>query len=129
MKRYLKGGTTASAALSIKQLSSDKEPNGCADSFSLVVMQVLPLSHESYGHMGQPASRFLNEPAILASSTGAVEKRRFVQSSLWELSISLCRGNHRIVAACAASNTRMTGSALIPSLPAPATDAGAMNDM
>jgi hypothetical protein len=90
---------------------------------------MVPLSHESYGRLGQPASKLLNELANLASSTGAVEKPRFVESALQELSISLCRGNHRIVSAYAALNTRITGSALIPGLPVPTADAGAMDAM
>jgi hypothetical protein len=90
---------------------------------------MVPLTHESYGRMGQPASKFLNELANLASSTGAVEKSRFVESALQALLIALCRGTHRIVAAYAALNTRFTGSALIPGLPVPTTDAGALNAM
>ena len=39
-----------------------------------------------------------------------------MESALRELSASLCRGNHRIVAAYAALNVRMSGSALIPGL-------------
>lgn len=93
------------------------------------VYRMVPLSHESYGRLGQPASKLLNELANLASSTGAVEKPRFVESALQELSISLCRGNHRVVTAYAALNARMTGSALIPGLPVPTTDASAMDGM
>jgi hypothetical protein len=93
------------------------------------VYRMVPLTQESYGRMGQPASKFLNELAELASSTGAVEKSRFVESALQELSIALCRGTHRVVAAYAALNTRITGSALIPGLPVPTTDAGAMDAM
>ena len=63
---------------------------------------MVPLSHESYGRMYQPASQLLYELAILASSSGAVGKAQFVESALRELSVSLCRGNHRIVAAYAA---------------------------
>ena len=64
---------------------------------------MVPLSHESYGRMYQPASQLLYELAILASSSGAVGKAQFVESALRELSVSLCRGNHRIVAAYGAS--------------------------
>ena len=90
---------------------------------------MVPLSHESYGRLGQPASQLLNELAILASSSGAVGKAQFVESALRELSVTLCRGNHRIVAAYAALNARMTGRALIPGLPVPTADAGAMDAM
>jgi hypothetical protein len=79
--------------------------------------------------MGLPAHRLLNELANVASSTGAVEKTRFVESALRELSVALCRGNHRIVSAYAALNARITGSALIPGLPVPTADAGAMDTL
>ena len=87
------------------------------------------MSHESYGRMGQPASQLLNELAILTSFSGAMGKAQFVESALRELSISLCSGNHRVVAAYAALNLRMSGSTLIPGLPVPTADAGAMNAM
>ena len=38
------------------------------------VYRMVPLSHESYGRMGQPANQVLNELAILASPSGAVGK-------------------------------------------------------
>jgi hypothetical protein len=66
------------------------------------VYQFVPLSHESYGRLGQPAHRFLNELANIASSTGAADKGGFVESALRELSIGLCRSNHRILSAYAA---------------------------
>ena len=44
------------------------------------VYRMVPLSHESYGRMGQPASQLLNELAILASSSGAVGKAQFVRA-------------------------------------------------
>ena len=49
------------------------------------VYTLVPLSHEPYGRLGQPASRFLNEQANLASSTGAVDKSSFIDSALQEL--------------------------------------------
>lgn len=91
------------------------------------VYRFVPLTHESYGRMGLPAHRFLNELAELASSTGAVSKAGFVESAIRELSIAVCRGNHRIVSAYASLNVRMTGSALIPGLPVPTADVGAMD--
>ena len=64
-----------------------------------------------------------------AISTGAVDKSSFIDSGLQELSVSLCRCTHRIVAAAAALLTRMTGRALIPGLPIPTDDAAAMDAM
>ena len=93
------------------------------------VYTLVPLSHESYGCLGQPASKFLNELTNLASSTGALHKSLFIDSAWQELSVSLCCGNHRIVAACAALQTRMTGRALIPGLPVPTDDAATMKAM
>jgi hypothetical protein len=93
------------------------------------VYRMVPLSHESYGRLGQPASKFLNELANLASSSGAEEKSRFVESALQELSVSLARANHRLVAAYAALNARISGCALLPGLPVPTADAGAMESL
>ena len=44
-----------------------------------------------------------------------------------EVSVSLCRGKHRIVAAYASAQTRVTGCALIPRLPVPKSDITACN--
>ena len=77
----------------------------------------------------QPARQLLNGLTILTSYSGAVGKAQFVEIALWELSVSLCRGNHHIVAAYVARNGRMTGSAVIPGLPVPIADAEAMDSM
>ena len=60
------------------------DPNGYA---------FTPLSHESYGRLGKPATQLLNSLAIAASAAGVVVKGDFVESALRELSVSLCRGN------------------------------------
>ena len=73
------------------------------------VNTLVPLPHVSCRRLGQPASRFPNEVANLACSTGAADKPSFIYSALQELSVSMCRGSHRIVAAYAALQTRMTG--------------------
>ena len=83
------------------------------------VYTLAPFSHESYGRLGQPASRFLNELANLASSTGVVEKSSFIDSALQELFVFLCRGNHRIFAAYAALQTRMPAAPTSPGSPFP----------
>ena len=44
------------------------------------VHRMVPLLHESYGRMGQPARQLLNGLAILASSSGAIRKAQFVES-------------------------------------------------
>ena len=116
---------TSGAAAKIRDDQKDREYNREGSG----VYRMVPMSHESYGRMGQPASQLLNEIAILASSSGAVVKAQFVKSSQQELSASLSRGNHRIVAAYAALNVRMSGRALIPGLPVPAADTGAMDAM
>ena len=50
-----------------------------------------------------------------------------VKSALRKLCVSLCRDDHRIVAAYAVLNVRMIGSALIPGLPVATADVGAMD--
>jgi hypothetical protein len=63
------------------------------------VYHMVPLTHESYGRMGQPASKFLNELANLASSTGAVEK-----SALWRV---LCRNSQSHCAEALTASLRL----------------------
>ena len=116
---------TAGSAASTR----DKQKYAHYRSAGSAVYRMVPLSHESYERLGQPASQLLNECANLASSSGAVLKSKFVETALQELSVSMCRGNHRIVSAYAALNTRLTGSALIPGLSVPTADAGAMDYM
>ena len=53
----------------------------------------------------------------------------FVESALREHSVTLCRGNHCLVAAYAPLNASMTGSALIPGSPVLTADASAMYAM
>ena len=60
------------------------DPNGYA---------FTPLSHESCGRVGKPATQLLTSLAIAASAAGVVVKGDFVESALRELSVSLCRGN------------------------------------
>ena len=67
------------------------------------------------------------QSSIAPKTSTLTRMAQFVESALRELSVSLCRGNNRIVAAYAALNARMSGSALIPGLPVPTTDAGAMD--
>ena len=65
----------------------------------------------------------------ISASGHVTEIVKSTESALRELSDSLCRGNHRIVAAYAALNVRMSGSALIPGPPVPTANAGAMDAM
>ena len=82
------------------------------------------------GPASKPALERAGYLGQLQWSCGAVGKAQFVESALRELSVTLCRGNHRIVAAYAALNARgLTGRALIPGLPVPTADAGAMDAM
>ena len=82
----------AAAAGSAAKLRDDQKYAKYSRSGS-AVYTLVPLSHESYSRLGQPASRFLNELANLASSTGAVDKSSLIDSALQELSVSLCRGS------------------------------------
>ena len=97
--------------------------------YGSAVYTLVPLSHESYGCLGQAASRSLNELANLTSSTRGVDKLSFIERALQELSVSLCTSSHRIVAAYAAVQTRMTGRALIPRVLVPMVDAAALDGM
>jgi hypothetical protein len=88
---------------------------------------MVPLSHETFGRLEAPASNLRNVLANVARSMGTVDKPSIVESALQELSVSLCRGNHRIVSAYTALNTHTSHIALIPGLPVPTADACAMD--
>ena len=52
----------------------------------------VPLAMESYGSLGQQASRFLSDLGDIAASDGRLRKATFVRSVRQELSCALCRG-------------------------------------
>ena len=62
--------TTAGAAAKDRDDKKHQKYNRAGSA----VYRMVPLSHESYGRLGQPAIQLLNELAILASSSGAVGK-------------------------------------------------------
>ena len=70
------GAATSGAAAKVQDDQKYRKYNRAGSA----VYSMVPLSHESYGRMGQPASQLLNELAILASSSGAVGKAQFVRA-------------------------------------------------
>lgn len=100
---YVRATATGAAA----KLRDDQKYAKCSPSGS-TVYTLVPLSLESYGCLGQPAGRFLDELANLPSSAAAADKPSFIDSHLQELPMSLRRGSYRIVAAYAALQTSMT---------------------
>ena len=68
------GAATSGAAAKVQDDQKYRKYNRAGSA----VYSMVPLSHESYGRMGQPASQLLNELAIWASSSGAVGKAQFV---------------------------------------------------
>jgi hypothetical protein len=84
---------------------------------------LIPLVHESYGRMGEAATEQLSRLGTSAEDTGSCSKRAFVEGSIRELSVALCRGNSRILRAYTAVGARVAGKALLPGLPVASADA------
>ena len=82
----------------------------------------VPLSHESFGRMGQPAMKLLNTLAEVASANGRVVKAGFVGNALRELSISLCRGNALMHRRGLGVLARVTGNCFRAGLTVPTAD-------
>jgi hypothetical protein len=83
---------------------------------------LIPLVHESYGRMGEAATELLSRLGASAEDTGSCSKRAFVEGSIRELSVALCRGNSRILRAYTAVGARVAGKALLPGLPVASAD-------
>ena len=64
------------------------------DAYSFV-----PLSHETYGRLGQPAIDHMNRVATVASRCGTVKRALFVTNALRRLSVALCKGNALVLRA------------------------------
>jgi hypothetical protein len=82
----------------------------------------VPLSVESYGHLGVAASRFLSEVGELVAEGNRVSKTAFVRGVLRELSCALCRGNARMYLKSFSYVAQNVGTGFQPGVDVPVED-------
>ena len=67
---------------------------------------------------------FLRDLARNAGGDGAVDKRRFIEGALQELSVAMCRGNGRLLRAGRTVVAKARGRAFRPGAVRPTADVG-----
>ena len=86
--------------------------------------EFVPLAMESFGRLGQAASRYLSELGDIAAAGGRVSKSSFVRSARQELSCALCRGNGRMYFEATFNIARAAGRSFMPGCEVPVDEAG-----
>ena len=86
--------------------------------------EFIPLTIESYGHLGVEASRFLSTLGDLAAEGGGMSKVRFVRNARQELSCALCRGNSHIYHRSLFAIARCVGRLFRPGCDVPIEEMG-----
>jgi hypothetical protein len=59
--------------------------------------ELVPVSVESFGRLGAPAYALLCRVADVAADSGGVSKAAFVESALQEMSVTVVKGNGRVL--------------------------------
>ena len=112
-------GSAARRAERRKQQNFEAFGNGSAFEF-------VPLAVESYGRLGQAASRFLSELGAVAALDGRVSKAAFVRFARQELSCTLCKGNAGVYASSLFSIAQSAGRNFQPGCAVPMEDADSL---
>ena len=81
-----------------------------------------PVIVETYGRLGEPAFELLARLARVAAESGKVDEGKFIENTLKEMSVALCRGNGSILAAGQKVLTQVTGHDVQPGLPRPCAE-------
>ena len=68
-----------------------------------------PVIVETYGRLGEPAFELLARLARVAAESGKVDEGNFIENTLKEMSVALCRGNGSILAAGQKVLVQVTG--------------------
>ena len=64
---------------------------------------------ETYGRLGEPAFELLARLARVTAQSGKVDEGKFIENTLKEMSVALCRGNGSILAAGQKVLAKVTG--------------------
>jgi hypothetical protein len=72
----------------------------------------MPASMEAWGRVGGGAKSLLHNLADAAESMGKVDRRKFEDNTMRELSVALCRGNGMVLRAGRQVLVRRTGRAI-----------------
>ena len=78
-----------------------------------------PVIVETYGRLCDPAFGLLARLARVAAESGKVDEGKFIENTLKDLSVALCRGNGSILAAGQKMLAQVTGHDVQPGLPHP----------
>ncbi len=78
-----------------------------------------PVIVETYGRLGEPAFELLQRLAGIAAASGKVDEGKFIENTLKEMSVALCRGNGSILAAGQKVLVHVTGHDVQPGLSRP----------
>ena len=74
----------------------------------------MPLSHEAFGRMGVPARALLCQLGDAVEAPGLVSKSSFVSGACTELSVALCKGQHKVFRAFAFNLAKVAGALFAP---------------
>ena len=82
----------------------------------------VPLSHETFGRAGPASFALLTEIAGFAASSGVVSNTNFLESTMCDLSMTLCRGIMQQVLATVPLRARLNRHLVVAGLPVPTDD-------
>ena len=81
-----------------------------------------PVIVETYEGLGEPAFELLARLVRIAAESGKVDEGKFIENTLKEMSVALCRGNGSILAAGQKVLAQVTGHDVQPGLSRPRAD-------
>jgi hypothetical protein len=87
----------------------------------------VPVSVKSFGRLGAPAYALLCRIADVATDGGA-SKAAFIESALQEMSVTLCKGNARMLCESLGRVARAIGDAYLRGLPVPVAEVVGLED-
>jgi Reverse transcriptase (RNA-dependent DNA polymerase) len=90
--------------------------------------ELVPVSVESFGRLGGPAYALLCRVAAVAADGGRVSKAVFIDRALQELSVTLCKGNARVLRESLGRVAQASGVAYLRGLPVPVAEVVGLED-
>jgi hypothetical protein len=81
--------------------------------------ELVPVSVESCGRLGPPVYALLCRVADVAGDCGGVSKAAFIESALQEMSVTLAKGNGRVLRVHLSWVAQASGRAYLRGLPVP----------
>jgi hypothetical protein len=103
---YVRDAQTAGGAAARR----DREKEARYRSADPTGYKFVPVSVETYGRLGKPALQLLTSLASAAAANGVVERDRFVENAMRQLSITLRRGNGAMFSRCLGQTAKAAGA-------------------